>query len=328
MQQHTNMLPKDTKTFNIHALLSQKVAAFLSLLLIVVFFSFASPYFFDIENFITIMQQSAVIGIMGIGVTFVIISAGIDLSIGSIVGFGGVLVAQFVNATQSIFLSILLTLFFCLIIGLVNGGLVSFAGIPPFIATLGMMMMARGITLVLTNAIPVYFPKEISFDALANMSVLSIPLGVWYFILSGVVAGFILSRLVIGKHIFCVGSNEEASRLSGVSIPKIKLFVYSASALLSGFAGIILASRLNSGQPSAGTSYELNAIAAAVIGGTSLMGGEGTVLGTIIGAMIMGVLQNGLNLVGVSQFWQQFIIGLVVVVAVFIDMKRKKNKTT
>jgi ribose transport system permease protein len=210
--------------------------------------------------------------------------------------------------------------------GFLNGFLVAKATLPPFIATLGIMMVARGLTLVISEARPVYFLVAPSFKLISQGSLFgAVPYPPIYLLILALVASFTLRRLAIGRHIYGLGSNETAVKLSGVSVERVKIFTYSVCGLLAGVAGVVLTARLNSAQPSAGLSYELDAISAAVIGGASLSGGEGTILGTIIGALIMGVLKNGLNLMNVSQFWQQVAMGIVVIGAVYLDIVRRRR---
>ncbi len=304
----------------------QKLAAFASLILLVIFFSFGSPYFFNYDNLITVIKQTAVIGIIAIGVTFVIITAGIDLSMGSVVAVAGVVTAIALRAGVPSWLGVLIGSATGALLGIFSGVLVGYGALPPFIATLGMMMSARGVALVLTSARPVYFTNNSTFMLIYNYNLFnSIPMPVIYLLVIAYLSHIVLVKTTLGRRVYAIGSNEEAARLSGINVKSTLITVYGISGLMSGLAGIILLARLNSGQPAVGQGFELNAIAAAVIGGTSLAGGEGTILGTIIGALIMSVLQNGLNLMHVSQFWQQVIIGLVVIFAVYIDIKRKKK---
>ncbi|MCS1280964.1 ABC transporter permease, partial [Escherichia coli] len=286
-------------------------------IILVLFFSFSSPFFFNTENIMTIALQTSVIGIMAIGVTFVIITAGIDLSLGSVVAFSGVAVG--ICATLGL---PLLAGGMC---GYVNGLLVTKMTIPPFIATLGLMMSVRGINMVMTDGRAIYFADYPMFKTLAQGRLFDVlPYPVFYLVIVALVGAYILKKTVIGRYVYAVGSNEVAAHLSGIKVQRVKIFVYAFCGLLTGIAGVILASRLNSGQPTVGVGYELEAIAAVVIGGTSLMGGIGTIGGTIIGAFIMSVLKNGLNLMGVSQFWQMVAMGVVVVAAVYLDTLRKK----
>ncbi|HGX4982804.1 TPA: ABC transporter permease, partial [Escherichia coli] len=209
--------------------------------------------------------------------------------------------------------------------GYVNGLLVTKMTIPPFIATLGLMMSVRGINMVMTDGRAIYFADYPMFKTLAQGRLFDVlPYPVFYLVIVALVGAYILKKTVIGRYVYAVGSNEVAAHLSGIKVQRVKIFVYAFCGLLTGIAGVILASRLNSGQPMVGVGYELEAIAAVVIGGTSLMGGIGTIGGTIIGAFIMSVLKNGLNLMGVSQFWQMVAMGVVVVAAVYLDTLRKK----
>ena len=301
--------------------LLMRLAPLLSLIILVIFFSFGSPFFFNTENIMTIALQTSVIGIMAIGVTFVIITSGIDLSLGSVVAFSGVAVG--ISAALGLPLPV------CILAGglcgYINGLLVTKMTIPPFIATLGLMMSVRGINMVMTDGRAIYFADYPTFKMLAQGRLFDVlPYPVFYLVVVALIAAYILKKTVIGRYVYAVGSNEVAAHLSGIKVQRVKIFVYAFCGLLTGIAGVILASRLNSGQPTVGVGYELEAIAAVVIGGTSLMGGIGTIGGTIIGAFIMSVLKNGLNLMGVSQFWQMVAMGVVVIAAVYLDTLRKK----
>ena len=304
----------------------QKLATFLSLILMVIFFSIGSPFFLTVDNLMTIILQSSVLGILAIGVTFVIVGGGIDLSVGSVLAFSGMMIGVAVNAQVPLVLSILFGVCAGAFMGMVSGFLVSRAHLPPFIATLGMMMIARGLTLVVSGARPVYFLDAPAFPQISQGVLFDvIPYPVLYVFGVAIVSSFILRKLAIGRYIYALGSNEEAAGLSGINVKRVKLFVYSYSGLMAGLAGLVLTSRLSSAQPMAGLTNELHAIAAAVIGGTSLSGGEGTITGTLIGALIMGVLRNGLNLMNVSQFWQEVAMGVVVILAVYIDIMRQER---
>lgn len=303
----------NNKKIKINKELLMRLAPLFSLIILVAFFSFSSPFFFNTENIMTIALQTSVIGIMAIGVTFVIITAGIDLSLGSVVAFSGVAVCILAGVLAGG------------LCGYVNGLLVTKMTIPPFIATLGLMMSVRGMNMVMTDGRAIYFADYPTFKLLAQGRLFDVlPYPVFYLVIVALVAGYILKKTVIGRYVYAVGSNEVAAHLSGINVQRVKIFVYAFCGLLTGIAGVILASRLNSGQPTVGVGYELEAIAAVVIGGTSLMGGIGTIGGTIIGAFIMSVLKNGLNLMGVSQFWQMVAMGIVVVAAVYLDTLRKK----
>ena len=304
----------------------QKAAAFLSLVLMVGFFSIGSPFFMTFDNLMTVILQTSVIGILAIGVTFVIISAGIDLSLGAVLALAGMIIGKAANAGLPVWVSALCGILVATVMGFLNGFLVAKATLPPFIATLGIMMVARGLTLVISQARPVYFLVAPSFRLISQGSLFgAVPYPILYLLVLALAASFVMRRLAIGRHIYGLGSNETAVKLSGVSVERVKLFTYSICGLLAGVAGVVLTARLNSAQPSAGMSYELDAISAAVIGGASLSGGEGTILGTMIGALIMGVLKNGLNLMNVSQFWQQVAMGIVVIGAVYLDIVRRRK---
>lgn len=316
---------KPAKGFRINKILLMRLAPLLSLMILIIFFSISSPYFFNVENIMTIVLQASVIGIIAIGVTFIIITAGIDLSLGSVVAFSGVVVGLCAAVELPIIICIIAGVLAGITCGLANAFLITKAYIPPFIATLGLMMSVRGLNLVLTDGRATYFSSYPDFKLLAQGRLFDIiPYPVIYLCIIAVSCGWILKKTVIGRYVYAVGSNETAAHLSGIKVSRVKIFVYAFSGLLTGIAGVILASRLNSGQPTVGAGYELEAIAAVVIGGTSLMGGIGTIGGTIIGTFIMGVLKNGLNLMGVSPFWQMVATGIVVIVAVYLDSVRKK----
>jgi ribose transport system permease protein len=285
-----------------------------------------SPYFLTVSNLLNIVEQSSVISIIAIGMTFVIISSGIDLSVGSILAFSGVIMASLLQMDFPIFVALSMGLVAGSFCGFLNGVLVSKGLLPPFIATLGMMSIARGAALLVTQGRPIS-GFSYSFRQLASGEILQIPIPVIVMLVIYISAHFLLSKTRFGRQVYAIGGSEEVSILSGVNVKKIKTLVYVLSGGLSGLAAIILTARLNSAQPIAGIMYELDAIAATVIGGTSLMGGEGTILGTLVGALIMGVLRNGLNLLNVSPFIQQIVIGSVIILAVLIDMTLKKRNS-
>ncbi|TNV18864.1 ABC transporter permease [Buttiauxella sp. B2] len=315
------------KTRRLNKALLMRLAPLFSLVLLVIFFSFSSPFFFNTENIMTIALQTSVIGIMAIGVTYVIITSGIDLSLGSVVAFSGVVVGLCASFSMPLIVCVIAGMLAGGLCGCINGFLVTRATIPLFIATLGLMMSVRGINMVMTDGRAIYFSDYPTFKLLAQGRLFDVlPYPVFYLLIIALVAAWILKKTVIGRYVYAVGSNETAAHLSGIKVQRVKIFVYAFCGLLTGIAGVILASRLNSGQPTVGVGYELEAIAAVVIGGTSLMGGVGTIGGTIIGAFIMSVLKNGLNLMGVSQFWQMVAMGIVVIAAVYLDTLRKKMR--
>lgn len=284
-----------------------------------------TPHFLTFSNLINVVQQTSINAIIAVGLTFVIISGGIDLSVGSIVAFFGVVMASLLQRAVPLPVALAAGLATGLGCGLLNGLLITLGRLPPFIATLGMMSVARGGALLYTDGRPVSGFSE-SFRWLATGEVGFVPVPV--LVMGGVylVAHFILQRTPFGRYAFAIGGNEEAALLSGVKVRFHKTMVYGTCGLLSALAGAVLTARLNSAQPIAGINYELDAIAATVIGGTSLMGGQGSVVGTLIGALIMGVLRNGLNLLGVSSFVQQLVIGAVIILAVLMDMAFKRRK--
>jgi ribose transport system permease protein len=285
----------------------------------------STPHFMTISNWLNIAQQTAINAIIAAGMTFVIISAGIDLSVGSILALAGVIMAESLKAGLPVPLALLLCLAVGFGAGSLNGLLITRGKLPPFIATLGMMSVARGGALMFTDGRPVSGFAE-SFRVIANGEFLSIPVPVWVMLAVYLFAHTLLNRTKLGRYTYAIGGNEEAALLSGVDVKRYKTMVYGLSGLLSGLAAILLTARLNSAQPIAGMNYELDAIAATVIGGTSLMGGEGRIAGTLIGAFIMGVLRNGLNLLGVSSFVQQTVIGGVIIIAVLLDMMIKRRR--
>ncbi len=304
--------------------LGRRFGTLLGLLLLCGVLWAASPYFLTASNLVNVVQQTAVNAIIAVGMTFVIVSAGIDLSVGSIVAFSGVILASCLQAGLPIPLAIAAGLAAGAACGLVNGVLITWGRLPPFIATLGMMSVARGAALVFTQGRPIS-GFDGSFRFLATGELLWVPVPVWIMGLVYLGSHLLLSRTRFGRYTYAIGGNEEAAKLSGVAVRFHKSMIYAFSGLTAGIAAIVLTARLNSAQPIAGFMYELDAIAAAVIGGTSLMGGEGNLGGTLIGALIMGVLRNGLNLLGVSSFLQQIVIGSVIITAVLVDALLKRR---
>ncbi len=323
-----------------HKDLVQKFSALASLMVMIAAFGFTSSAFFSLNNGITVALQTTSIGFLGIGVTVVIITGGIDLSVGAVLALSGTAAALLVKAGWPVPLAMSAGVLVGTMCGLFNGFVVTRMKLAPFIATLGMMLIARGTALQLTGAAPVSQLGE-AFGVLGNGSFFrtlemgpnglphvvfpGIPYPVVLMVLVAIVVAFILSSLGVGRHIYAVGSNEEAARLSGINVESTKMFAYGLSGFLAGVTGIVLMSRLITAQPNEGIMYELDAIAAAVIGGASLMGGVGTILGTMIGAFVIGILRNGLNMNGVSSFIQQIIIGCVVIGTVYIDYLRNRR---
>ena len=292
----------------------------------VIFFSIANRYFFTADNLVSILLSTCVNGVLAIGVTFVIITGGIDLSIGTVMTFSAVMAGVASTSMGApLIVTILVGILTGAACGLITGLLVSRLKIPPFIATLGMMMVTKGLSLVLSGAKPIYFEGNFSNISMGNL-IPSIPNAVIIFILLALLASYILNKTLLGRYNFAIGSNEEATRLSGLKTNKWTTIIYALNGAFCGIAGILMASRLGSAQPALGQGYELEAIAAVVIGGTSLAGGTGTIIGTVIGAFIMSVLTSGLKIMAVPQEWQTVVIGIVVIIAVFIDILRRRKK--
>jgi ribose/xylose/arabinose/galactoside ABC-type transport system permease subunit len=301
----------------------RQVGTLLGLVLLSALLSVLSPYFLTVSNLLNVLEQTSINAVIAAGMTFVIISGGIDLSVGSIVAFSGVLLASSLQGALPTPLAIVVGLAAGAACGLVNGLLITHGRLPPFIATLGMMSVARGAALVFTDGRPVS-GFEAGFRSLATGRVLGIPAPVLCAAVVYLVAHLLLSRTRFGRYVYAIGGNEEATRLSGVAVRFHKTMVYVLCGVTSAIAAVLLTARLNSAQPIAGMMYELDAIAATVIGGTSLLGGSGSLGGTLVGALIMGVLRNGLNLLGVSSFLQQIVIGVVIIVAVLVDSMLKR----
>jgi ribose transport system permease protein len=307
----------------------QQLLAFASLIVILIFFSIASPYFFTPSNLVGILIAATVTGILALGTTFVIVAGGIDLSIGTGMILCGVMTGVFLTYWGwPVWAGVLAAVLFGGLIGFINGFNVSVLGIPPFIATLGMMLIASGLSLVISGTHPIYFKEHPDFQLLMNYSVIPgarFPLGVLVFIILVLIAAITLSKTIIGRYAFSIGSNELATALSGVNVVRWKIAIYSMSGVFVGVAGVLAASRLSSAQPVGGMGLELEAIAAVVIGGTSLQGGRGSIVGTVVGALIVAVLTNGLRVTAVPQEWQSVVVGCVILVAVYIDMLRRKG---
>src|SRR5215831_7535280 len=311
----------------------QKLFAFASLILLMVFFGFASPAFMQVANLLGILQSTAVNGVLAIASTFVIITAGIDLSVGTLMTFCAVIAGVVLTYWgMPMWLGLIAALAAGALCGAVSGTLVAKAKIPPFIATLGMMMLLKGLSLVVSSDKPIYFTDTenfymISQDSLIGYFLPSVPIpnAVLILFFLAIASSITLNRTALGRYTFALGSNEEAVRLSGVNVDGWKIAIYGLGGAICGLAGLLIASRLDSAQPALGQGYELEAIAAVVIGGTSLSGGTGTILGTIIGAFIMSVLTNGLRILSVAQEWQFVVTGVIIILAVYTDILRRKR---
>lgn len=311
----------------------QKVVAFAVLVLLLVFFSIFAPNFAAWNNMVNIMQATAVNGVLGVAVSFVIISGGIDLAVGTMMTLTAVMSGiMLTNLGLPLPFGILGALGSGAAMGAVSGVAVAKLKIPPFIATLGMMQITRGLALVISGAKPIYFNDTPSYQYLSPESSISmlipgleIPNGVFIMFIVAFIASIILNRTLLGRYIFALGSNEEAARLSGMNVDFWKIITYALSGCIAGVAGLLISSRLNSAQPALGLGYELDAIAAVVIGGTSLSGGRGTILGTIIGAFVMSVLTNGLRIMGVQEEWKIVVTGVIIIAAVYVDIVLRRK---
>ena len=295
------------------------LAAFL---LICFLLSLATPNFFSLQNMTIVLRQVSINGVLAIGVTFVIITGGIDLSLGSVVALAGVVAALFAHPGEyALIVPLALAILMGVGIGGLNGLAITKGKVAPFIVTLGMMTIARGLALVISDGRPVTNLSD-SFNAIGGGNVMGIPIPILIFVSVIVFASILLNQTRIGRYMFAVGGNEKAAYASGIRVNRVKVIAYMICSGLAGLAGIILASRITTGQPNAGVAYELDAIAAVVIGGTSLSGGTGSIGGTVLGVLLIGVINNGLDLLNVSSYYQQIIKGVIIIAAVLIDRKK------
>ncbi|MBU5486542.1 ribose ABC transporter permease [Clostridium sp. MSJ-11] len=300
-----------------------KFKSLLGLIVLCVVISILTPRFLSISNIMNVFTQVSVNAILAIGMSFVILTGGIDLSVGSTLAISGAVSASLIKSTNNIFLSLIVAVAIGATIGLMNGLVVSRGKIQAFIVTLATMTIFRGVTVVYTNGTPISGLSD-AFMKIGNKKIggyIPVPA-----IITGIIlfiAWYILNETRYGRYVYAIGGNEDSARLSGINTDKVKTFVYVLCGITAAISGVITTSRVGSASPNAGSGFELDAIAAVVVGGTSLAGGEGTVIGTIIGAMIIGVLNNGLNLAGVSAYYQSIVKGLVILLAVLIDRKSK-----
>lgn len=308
----------------------QQILAFASLIVLVIFFSIANNNFLVWSNIVGVLLSTAVIGILALGTTFVIISGGIELSLGTGMTLCAVMTAVFiVNLGWPMPIGVVGGILFGGLVGLVNGFNVAILKIPPFIATLAMMLVAQGLALVISGTAPIYFTDIEGFRSISNGTGIPgvlIPNAVLILFALTIVGTIILRKGILGRYTFAIGSNEEAAGISGINLTKWKIIIYSLSGLFMGVAGVVIAARLNSAQPAQGVGYELQAIAAVVIGGTSLQGGKGSIIGTLIGALIMATVENGLRIMSIPQEWQTVIVGLVILLAVYTDILRRRRE--
>nr|WP_277351929.1 ABC transporter permease [Arthrobacter sp. SF27] len=297
--------------------------ALVGLLVLCLALFIATPDFLTAGNMLNIGIQASTIAVLAFGMTFVIVAAGIDLSVGSVAALSAMVSASmFTTAGLNGWVALLGGLLTGAAAGAASGMATAYGRLPSFIATLAMLSVARGLTLVISDGRPVRTADQVSFLG-GNLG--PIPMPIVVLVVAGLVASFLLNRTVIGRYMYAVGGNTEAARLSGIPVQKVLVIVFALSGLFAGLAGMLLSGRLDSAQPQAAVGYELDAIAAVVIGGASLAGGVGRISGTLVGALVLVVIRNGLNLLNVSSFWQQVVIGLVIALAVGIDVLRRKN---
>jgi len=312
---------------NLLSLMPSQFGIGITLAVELIIFSQLSPYFFTSENILNVSLQLSITAIIAAGMTFVILTSGIDLSVGALVAFTGVVCASLAKISLPIFVSLPLAIVAGLVIGALSG---AFAGIcvtrfsiTPFIATLALMTIFRGAAYIFTDGRPIWeLPPQ--FSQLAGGRVFGVPYPTLIMVIVFAAAYVILEKTRFGRHVYAVGGNKEAARLAGIDTNRVLIGVYVLCGVLTSLSGILLASRVNSGQPNAGLMYELDVIAAVVVGGTSLSGGRGTIVGTLLGAVLIGILRNGLNLLDVNSYVQQVVVGFVILVTVMIDQARKK----
>ncbi|MEZ6854663.1 ribose ABC transporter permease [Halodesulfovibrio aestuarii] len=305
-------------------LIEQKTLIALIIMIVVV--SLLNPHFFTTGNILNILRQTAVNAIIAVGMTMVILTAGIDLSVGSILALCGAIGASLIASELPVLVAIGASLTAGAIVGGVTGIIIAKGKVQAFIATLVAMTLVRGLTLVYTDGRPIstgFTDVADNFATIGTGYLLGVPVPVWIMAITFLAAWYLLNHTRLGRYIYALGGNEAATRLSGINVDRIKITVYALSGLLSALAGLIVTSRLSSAQPTAGAGYELDAIAAVVLGGTSLMGGKGSIIGTLLGALIIGFLNNALNLLDVSSYYQMIAKALVILLAVLIDTKRK-----
>ncbi|MBP3088281.1 ABC transporter permease [Corynebacterium sp. sy017] len=296
--------------------------ALVGLLALCIALFIATPHFLTVTNVINIGIQAATVAILAFGMTFVIITAGIDLSVGSVAALGAMVSASmFSSVGLPSWLSLIIGLAIGLLAGVICGLATAYGKIPSFIATLAMMSIARGATLVISQGSPIPTAPAVNF---LGSTIAGVPIPIVMMILAGIICWFILERTVLGRSMYAVGGNQEAARLSGIAVHKVQIAVFGLSGMFAALAGLVMAGRLTSAQPQAGVGYELDAIASVVIGGASLAGGSGKATGTLVGALLLAVIRNGLNLLNVSSFWQQIVIGVVIALAVGFDVIRNK----
>ncbi len=311
------------KKGNLLQSMTHKLGPFLGLFILIVFVSVMNPSFLEPLNILNLLRQVSINALIAFGMTFVILTGGIDLSVGAILALSSALTAGMIVSGLDPMLAIVIGCLLGAVLGAVNGLLITKGKMAPFIATLATMTLFRGLTLVYTEGNPITgLGDNILFQLFGRGYFLGIPVPAITMIVTFIVLYILLHKTPFGRQTYAIGGNEKAALISGIKVPRVKVLIYSLSGFLAALAGAILTSRLNSAQPTAGESYELDAIAAVVLGGTSLAGGKGRIFGTMIGVLIIGVLNNGLNLLGVSSFYQQVVKGIVIIIAVLLDRKK------
>lgn len=292
---------------------------FLAFAIICLVLAFITPRFFTVSNMLNIGTQVSINALLAFGVTFVIITGGIDLSLGSIVAVTGVVAATFAHPdTYPVIVPIVLGLLAGVAFGAFNGTIITKSKVPPFIVTLGTMTIGRGLALIISKGRPVSNLSD-SFNFIGGGNIFGIPFPIIILIITFIICSILLNKTVLGRYMYAVGGNEPAARASGIRVQRVKMWVYTICGLLAGMGGILLTSRITTGQPNAGAGFELDAIAAAIIGGTSTSGGTGTMTGTLIGALLIGVISNSLDLLNVSSYYQQVVMGAIIIGAVVLD---------
>jgi len=295
------------------------------IVLMIIVMSFVSPVFLTRQNIINVLRQVSINGIMAVGLTFVILTGGIDLSVGALVAVTSVITGSLLLSGYSVPVAVIAGVSVAVAFGLFSGTLISVFGLPPFIATLSTMTIGRGFALVYSVGRPFAISNK-TFIAIGQGSSFDIPNPIWILLVVCVLAYILLNFTVYGRHIYAFGGNRQAARLAGVRTKLVEISVFVISGFLAGVAAIILSARIRSGQPTAGDGYELDAIAATAIGGTSMIGGKGSVLGTVMGFVIIGVMSNSLTLLNVSSFYQQIVKGVIIIIAVMMDSQTKRRK--
>jgi len=303
--------------------LAREMGVTIPLLFLVLLIGLRNPAFFSLDNLINVLRSTSFTFIVGIGMTMLLVSAGLDLSIGSVFALGGCAAGYALTRGFPIPLAIVFGLLVGFMVGFVNGGIVVWVKIPTFITTLGMLYMARGLVLVTTGGVPIY-PLPAGFRALGQEGVAGLPYIIWIALALGVAADFVLRQTTYGRAVYAIGGNEETARLSGIRVSRVKLSLYMITSVLATLAGTLQSARLGSAQPNMGQGFELEVIAAVIIGGTSLFGGAGTIGGTFLGALFLTVLKNGMSMVHIRPDWQQIIIGAIIIIAAGVDQWRRR----